>query len=104
MLDANGGEPRVTGRASRRHGNGVIVSEQAIGDPALGPKKMCWHLRLRGWSRSSSGNLGQPLEGRDIDAQLLQAHPERLAIADVTACVADVNAAVLHIRDEHINE
>ena len=34
VLDANGGEPRVTGRASRRHGGGVIVSEQAIGDPA----------------------------------------------------------------------
>jgi len=34
VLDTNGGEPRVTGRASRRHGGSVIVSEQAIGDPA----------------------------------------------------------------------
>jgi hypothetical protein len=34
VLDANGGEPRVTGRASHRHGGGVIVSEHAIGDPS----------------------------------------------------------------------
>ena len=34
VLDANGGEPRVTGRASRRRGGGVVVSEQAIGAPA----------------------------------------------------------------------